>query len=151
MIITVFSDEQMKGFGARCGALVRGGEVFELAGDVGAGKTTFTKGLARGLGIDEDVQSPTFMISRTYDGRDDIRLVHYDFYRLTDAGIMADEIKEATSDPKSVVVVEWSEVVAKVLPADRVRMTIRATDEDAREITLTAGGERSHELLGALV
>jgi len=151
MTITVFSDEQMKELGARCGALVQGGEVFELIGDIGAGKTTFTKGLARGLAITDDVQSPTFTISRTYTGRDAIQLTHYDFYRLPDAGIMADEIKEVMEDPKSVVVVEWSEVVAKVLPTDRIQMTIRPITESSREITLSAAGEKSQRLLEALL
>ncbi|OYW84867.1 tRNA (adenosine(37)-N6)-threonylcarbamoyltransferase complex ATPase subunit type 1 TsaE [Candidatus Saccharibacteria bacterium 32-49-10] len=147
MTITVASDEQMKEFGARLGAILRGGEVIELVGDVGAGKTTFVKGLARGLSIDEDVQSPTFTINRTYSGRDDIQLVHYDFYRLNDAGIMADEIREVVTDPKTVVVVEWSDVVARVLPDDRLRMTIRAISETAREISIEAGGVKSARIL----
>jgi tRNA threonylcarbamoyladenosine biosynthesis protein TsaE len=57
-------DQSMRALGARIGALLRGGEVFELVGDVGAGKTTLVKGLAAGLGVDDDVQSPSFTINR---------------------------------------------------------------------------------------
>lgn len=118
------------------GARVSGGELFELIGDVGAGKTTFTRGLAKGMGVSERLQSPTFTVSREYDGRDELRLVHYDFYRLSEAGIMADEIRETAADNKTVVTIEWSDVVAQVLPASRITMTIRsvADDEDARDV-----------------
>lgn len=148
--MTILSDEQMKEFGERVGTLVRGGEVFELIGDVGAGKTTFTKGLARGLDVTDDVQSPTFTISRTYTGREGLQLAHYDFYRLPHAGIMADEIHDVVQDPSAVVVIEWSEVVANVLPDDRVRLSIRATAENVREVTLEAGGTESRRLVEAL-
>ncbi len=148
--MTILSDEQMKEFGERVGTLVQGGEVFELIGDVGAGKTTFTKGLARGLDVTDDVQSPTFTISRTYTGREGLQLAHYDFYRLPHAGIMADEIHDVLQDPSAVVVIEWSEVVANVLPDDRVRLSIRATAENVREVTLEAGGAESRRLVEAL-
>ena len=71
------STTDMIDFGAKLGAELRGGEVIELIGDVGAGKTTFTKGLAKGLAIAETVQSPSFTISLVYDGR--LEIVHYDF------------------------------------------------------------------------
>lgn len=151
MTIAISSDQQMKEFGAHIGALVRGGEIFELVGDVGAGKTTFTKGLARGMEVTEDVQSPTFTISRTYTGRDALQLTHYDFYRLPDAGIMADEVGEVVRDPRAVVVIEWSEVVVNVLPEDRIRMTMRATAEDSREVRLEAGGPVSLAFIEALL
>lgn len=67
MELSVTSADAMKTLGAKIGVLVRGGEVIELIGDIGAGKTTFTKGFAAALGITEDIQSPTFTISRVYD------------------------------------------------------------------------------------
>lgn len=139
--------------GARIGARARGGEVLELIGDVGAGKTTFTKGLARGMGVTDSVQSPTFTISREYDAREGLRLVHYDFYRLGEAGIMEDELAESLADPKSVVVVEWAETVTSVLPKDSVTVTISLApdDENSREIAWSTGGEVSRQLMeGAL-
>ena len=84
--------EDMLAFGQKIATRLQGGEVLELVGDVGAGKTTFTKGLALGLGVQGTVQSPTFTISREYETSSAIRLVHYDFYRLQEAGIMADEL-----------------------------------------------------------
>jgi tRNA threonylcarbamoyladenosine biosynthesis protein TsaE len=114
MIIEVHNAEQTRRLGARIGASLKGGEVFELVGDVGAGKTTFTKGLAQGLGISDEVQSPSFTISRVYDGRDNLQLVHYDFYRLSDPGIMASEVAEMVQDPKTVTVIEWADIVEGV-------------------------------------
>ena len=137
MIIEVGSEYETKVLGEKLGALLRGGETIELMGDVGAGKTTFVKGLALGLGIDEDVQSPSFTISRVYDGRDSLRLAHYDFYRLTDAGIMADELTETTQDSATVTVIEWADIVEGVLPAGRLRIVFATPTETSRILSIT--------------
>ncbi len=108
--------------------------VIELIGDVGAGKTTFTKSLGKHLGISEEVQSPSFTISRVYDLSDGRVLAHYDFYRLTDAGVMADELYDATHDPSTITVVEWADIVDGVLPEDRVIVKITSTAEDLRDV-----------------
>ena len=119
-------------------------------GDVGAGKTTLVKGVATGLDITEPVQSPTFTISRLYEARDDIRLAHYDFYRLHISGIMSDEIDEMARDSRTVTIVEWGGAVADVLPEDRLTVAITAHREDGRQLTLTAGGDKSQKLLEEL-
>ena len=150
MTTEVDSGESMQELGARIGALLHGGEVIELVGDVGAGKTTFTKGLAKGLGIDEDVQSPTFTISRVYDARDELTLAHYDFYRLVDAGIMSAELYEAVHDPKNITVIEWGDVVAGVLPRDRLSLSITATADTRRLVRMEAYGERSSTIVEQL-
>lgn len=125
----------MKAFGCRLGEQFRGGEVVELIGDVGAGKTTLAKGIAAGLSVEEDVQSPSFTISRTYDVRDGLRLEHYDFYRLQEAGVMAYELSESIADQKTVVLVEWAETVASVLPKDRIVVRISYhPDDDGRDV-----------------
>ena len=134
--IEVASEQETRDLGEKIGALLKGGEVIELVGDVGAGKTTFVKGLAKGLTIDEDVQSPSFTISRVYDARDDLQLAHYDFYRLSDAGIMADELTETTKDPLTVTVIEWADIVEGVLPENRVRIVFAAPTETTRVLTL---------------
>jgi tRNA threonylcarbamoyladenosine biosynthesis protein TsaE len=136
MIIEVKSPEQMIIFGQKIGSLLKGGEVIELVGDVGAGKTTLTKGIALGLGINDAIQSPTFTINRLYPARDDLTLVHYDFYRLHDAGVMAAELHEVVSDSAMITIVEWGEVVAGVLPESRTRIAIVPTAEDRRQITI---------------
>jgi tRNA threonylcarbamoyladenosine biosynthesis protein TsaE len=132
MDIEVNTEQGMQLFGAQLGTFLRGGEVIELVGDVGAGKTTLTKSIAASLGILEDVQSPTFTISRLYDTSGGLRLAHYDFYRLHDAGIMADELQETLSDPQTITVIEWAEVVSNVLPSDRLRIGITSPTENSR-------------------
>lgn len=135
----------MKQLGEAIGRSVSGGEVLELVGDIGAGKTTLTKGIARALGINEPVQSPTFTISRVYDSPKGLRLVHYDFYRLGEAGIMGDEIREAADDD-SVVVVEWAGAVDDDLPKDRLVVKITTISEEERLVEFHPGGKKSTEL-----
>tara|TARA_B100001105_G_scaffold254827_1_gene251775 strand:- start:1412 stop:1852 length:441 start_codon:yes stop_codon:yes gene_type:complete len=130
----VKSEVEMKALGARLGALLQGGEVIELSGDVGAGKTTFVKGLAVGMAIDEDVQSPSFTVSRVYDARDGLQLAHYDFYRLQDAGIMANELDEVIRDDTIVTVVEWADIVEGVLPKKRLRIEFASPSETDRTL-----------------
>lgn len=133
----VTSESAMRALGQAIGKHLRGGEVIELIGDVGAGKTTLTKGIAIGLGVDEDVQSPSFTISRTYQtARPDLLLAHYDFYRLHDPGIMASELDEVVNDKGVVTVVEWAEIVNDVLPDGHVRMIIIPTSETARRVVI---------------
>lgn len=146
----IANDTAMQQFGEKIGSLLRGGEMIELVGDVGAGKTTFVKGLARGLDIDEAVQSPTFTISRVYAARDELELVHYDFYRLHDAGIMSLEVAERIDDRQSIVVVEWAAIVDDVLPRDRLTIQIMSPTEQTRALELTAGGDQSSRILGAI-
>jgi tRNA threonylcarbamoyladenosine biosynthesis protein TsaE len=150
MKIKTHSEGDMKAFGAKLGALLKGGEVIELVGDVGAGKTTLTKGIASGLLVDEDVQSPSFTISRVYDTPSGLHLSHYDFYRLHDAGIMADELHETLHDARTVTVIEWAEIVAGVLPTDRLTILMVSLGETIRHIELVAGGPKSQALLEGL-
>jgi tRNA threonylcarbamoyladenosine biosynthesis protein TsaE len=150
MIITTESEGEMKKFGARLGALLNGGEIIELVGDVGAGKTTLAKGIAMGMGVDEDVQSPSFTISRVYTTGSNLALAHYDFYRLNEAGIMMSELHETVQDPRTVTMIEWAEIVNGVLPEDRLTIQITSPTETSREIVLLAGGEKSNQLVKAL-
>lgn len=143
---SISSDVAMREFGEQLGKRLAGGEMIELVGDVGAGKTTFVKGLAQGLDIDEDVQSPTFTISRVYPARNNLQLSHYDFYRLSEPGILAGELAEVVADPQMITVVEWGEIVSGVLPDDRLTLAISPTSETERRVTLTARGERSQQL-----
>lgn len=151
MTFEVVSEEDMKQFGARLGALLVGGENIELVGDVGAGKTTLTKGIARGMGVNEDVQSPSYTISRVYDTPKHIQLAHYDFYRLHDAGIMADELSETLHDPMMVTIIEWANIVQEVLPEDYLTITLTSPTETTRLIGLQASGARSRALVGQLL
>jgi tRNA threonylcarbamoyladenosine biosynthesis protein TsaE len=145
------SEDAMKAFGAHIGALLVGGEILELVGDVGAGKTTLTKGIAAGLGVNEDVQSPSFTISRVYDGHNDVQLAHYDFYRLSDAGIMAAELHETIHDPRTVTIIEWAGIVGGVLPIDHTTITITSPEETVRTVEVAAGGNVSQRLVEKLL
>jgi tRNA threonylcarbamoyladenosine biosynthesis protein TsaE len=146
MIKEVEGESATREFGEIVGRTLRGGEIIELVGDVGAGKTTFVKGLAKGLGIDEDVQSPSFTISRVYNARDGLQLAHYDFYRLVDAGIMADELQETLQDPQTITVIEWAGIVEGVLPKERLTIQFESPTETKRVLTLS-GNEKVLEQL----
>jgi len=119
------------------GRALRGREVIELISDVGGGKTTFVKGLAVGLDIHDTVQSPTFTISRIYNARDDLELHHFDFYRLNEAGIVADELAESLHQPNAIVAVEWGEIVHDVLPAQHITLRLTSLGDTERKITIT--------------
>ncbi|MFZ1301012.1 MAG: tRNA (adenosine(37)-N6)-threonylcarbamoyltransferase complex ATPase subunit type 1 TsaE [Candidatus Microsaccharimonas sp.] len=137
MIIEVNNERETKTLAENIALTLKGGEVFELIGDVGAGKTTFVKGLAKGLFIDDDIQSPSFTISRMYDARDNLRLVHYDFYRLSDAGIMLNELSEMVHDENTITVIEWADIVENVLPENRYTIKFESPSENVRAIELS--------------
>jgi len=115
---------------------LRGGEVIELISDVGGGKTTLVRSIAAGMGSDDKVASPSFTLSREYKAGNKT-LYHFDFYRLTDPGIVANELAEAAGDPQVVVVVEWADIVEGVLPAERLTIQITTTGETSREFEFT--------------
>lgn len=110
--------------------------VIELVGDVGAGKTTFTRGLAEGLGITSEITSPSFTISKSYALPDGRTLVHYDFYRLSDPGLMVDDLAENLADDSKIVIIEWGESVANLLPENHTIINIQYTDDNFREVTI---------------
>lgn len=150
MTIVTDSTDGMIQLGEQLGRVLCGGEVIELIGDVGAGKTTLTKGIAKGLEIHDDVQSPSFTLSRLYEARDGLVLAHYDFYRLNDAGIMADELRETIDNPHSITVIEWADVVEGVLPKDRITIRIVSPSEDSRNVDVSASGVKSHAVVDRL-
>lgn len=119
--------------GERIGVRLRGGEVIELASDLGGGKTTFTRGIVRGAGSSDKVASPTFTVSREYNAQK-FTIVHFDFYRLGEAGVVAEELREYVHDPSFVVIVEWGGVVADILPAERLTVEIESSGDEERII-----------------
>ncbi len=116
------------------GRQLRGGEVIELISDLGGGKTTFTRGLARGIGSIDHVSSPTFKVCNIYNGKK-LKLYHYDFYRLNEAGLIEHELADALEEDTAVVIVEWASVIQHALPEERLSITIENLDEDFRLIT----------------
>ena len=118
---------------------VVGGDVVLLAGDLGAGKTVFARGLAHGLGVDEPVVSPTFTLAREYTGR--VRIVHADIYRLDHVRELED-LGFDDADDNTVTIVEWGDVVSGVFGVDRleVRLEFVANHDDVRRVTISAVG-----------
>lgn len=133
--MNVKTEQEMIEFGREFAKKLTRPAVIELVGDVGAGKTTFVRGLAEGLGVDEAVTSPSFTISKSYALPDGGRLIHYDFYRLNDPGIMVEDFAESLADPNSIVIVEWGESVADLLPSEHIRIEIKYTEE-GREVII---------------
>jgi len=130
------NSEDTERLGELLGRQLGGGEVIELRSDLGGGKTTFVRGLVKGAGSRDRVSSPTFTLSRVYKAKD-FEIHHFDFYRLNDAGILADQLSESISDG-SVVVVEWADIVGKVLPDDRlaIQFALTPTGSEERRITI---------------
>ena len=129
------SEQEMMDFGRDYAKKIVKPAGIELVGDVGVGKTTFTKGLAEGLGVREEVTSPSFTISKVYKMADGGNLVHFDFYRLPEPGLMAEDLTENLNNPDNVVVVEWGESVVDLLPEKHNKVEIRYNDE-GREVII---------------
>lgn len=150
MIKLISNEAEMRQFGTQMASLLRGGEIIELVGDLGSGKTTFVKGLANGLGIKEDVQSPTYTLSREYAVSENLKLVHYDFYRLESPGIMAEDIHENAGKPDVITVVEWAGIVQDILPIDRLTISIVSPTETTRRILIESHGVKSMGIMKSL-
>ncbi len=125
------SAEETEQIAESMGQQLKGGEVIQLVGDVGAGKTTFVKGLVRGMGSKDRVSSPSFTISNVYI-TPKLSLHHYDFYRITDTAIMKNELFEVINDSNNVVILEWAEPVSQVLPKVHIAIQIKVTNENSR-------------------
>ncbi|MGH7157082.1 MAG: tRNA (adenosine(37)-N6)-threonylcarbamoyltransferase complex ATPase subunit type 1 TsaE [Candidatus Saccharimonadales bacterium] len=131
------SSAETERLGELLGKQLKGGEVIELRSDLGGGKTTFIRGLVRGSGSQANVASPTFTLSRIYPG-EKFDIHHFDFYRLNDVGILADQLAESLSDSKAVVAVEWADIVKDVLPPNHISIKLSpvAHDSDERQINI---------------
>ncbi|HVE81129.1 MAG TPA: tRNA (adenosine(37)-N6)-threonylcarbamoyltransferase complex ATPase subunit type 1 TsaE [Candidatus Dormibacteraeota bacterium] len=137
--------------GAKLGSLLRGGEVLELASDLGGGKTTLIRGVLRGLGYAESVPSPTFTISRVYKVRDNLEFHHFDFYRLGAGDIVDMELAEVLGDSRSIVAVEWGQHSGAGLPQERVRIHLEpGKAEDERGIIVEALSSKLNYIIEGL-
>jgi tRNA threonylcarbamoyladenosine biosynthesis protein TsaE len=132
-VIKIKDISQAEVVGRRIGESLRGGEVIEFISDLGGGKTTLTRYIVAGAGSKDHVSSPTFTISNVYNAKN-FSIYHFDFYRLSEAGLMEHELSDVLDDKSNVVIVEWSDVAKHVLPADRLTIQINATGESSREL-----------------
>ena len=127
------SVDETQSFAESLGKTFVGGEALLLEGEMGAGKTHFVKGLAKGLGIDEVVTSPTFALHNVYAGR--LTLNHFDFYRIDDSQeVVVLGLDEFFYDPNGVAAIEWSENVKDLLPKRCITVTIDKLDDNTRRI-----------------
>jgi tRNA threonylcarbamoyl adenosine modification protein YjeE len=135
--------------GEDIGRLLKGGEVIELRSDLGGGKTTFVRGLARGAGSTDHVASPTFTLSKVYKTpKFDIH--HFDFYRLNEPGLMEHELHDLLGDPGIVTIIEWGGIVQHVLPERRLTIEISQTDDDGRDFYMECDPTLEYLLEGGL-
>ncbi|MCX5236797.1 tRNA (adenosine(37)-N6)-threonylcarbamoyltransferase complex ATPase subunit type 1 TsaE [Streptomyces prunicolor] len=145
--ITVNSPEQMRELGLRLAKLLRAGDLVMLTGELGAGKTTLTRGLGEGLGVRGAVTSPTFVIARVHPSLGDgPPLVHVDAYRLGGGLDDMEDLDLDVSLPESVIVVEWGEGKVEELTDDRLSLVIHRavgdTTDEVRHVTVTGLGAR---------
>ena len=133
------SPEQTRAIASVLAGGLQGGDVVALAGDLGAGKTTFVQGAADALGVRGHVTSPTFVLVREYAGR--ARIVHVDVYRMSSLQEVIDLGYEELFAPDTITFIEWGDAVGDLLPDARVEVDIRATSEDERRIAIRATGE----------
>ena len=139
MVIETNSPEETFRVGKELGEKAYAGQVFTLTGDLGVGKTVFTQGLAKGLGIEEPVNSPTFTIVQEYDGGR-LPFYHFDVYRIGDV----EEMEEVGFDDyvmgEGVSLIEWADLISEILPEKRTEILIEKDLErgfDYRRITVT--------------
>ena len=128
---------------AKIGSRLRGGEVIELVSDVGGGKTTFVRGLARGADSQDPVASPTFTVSKVYE-TPKFNVHHFDFYRLQEAGLIEHELEDLLFDDGIVLVLEWSGVVQNVLPVERLVIELQKTSETGRSLKFICPNKLSY-------
>ena len=135
--IFVESSRETEDLAEKIGGQLSGSECIELVSDLGGGKTTFTRGLVRGMGIIDNVSSPTFTIGKQY-SNDNLTCYHFDFYRLQEPGVVAEELAESINNPKGVIVVEWADSVVDVLPKNRmvIRINKVADNSEHRKILI---------------
>ncbi len=143
MTVLTHSTEETIEFAKKVGALLHRGDVIAYSGGLGAGKTTFTRGLAQGLGLEDNVTSPTFALVNEYRGY--ITLYHFDMYRITSPYDLETTGFYDYPLEESVFAVEWSENITEILPENTVHISIEYVDENTRKITVE-GDERFADL-----
>ncbi len=138
-IVETYSPEETFEAGEKLGEQAQAGDVFALLGDLGVGKTVFTQGFARGLGIDGPVNSPTFTILQIYEeGR--LPLYHFDVYRIGDPEEMDEIGFEEYTEGNGVCLIEWANLIEEILPPNTRTITIRkdlTKGLDYRRITIS--------------
>jgi tRNA threonylcarbamoyladenosine biosynthesis protein TsaE len=149
LVVRAETAEAMQALGERLGRALRAGDVVALVGPLGAGKTTFVQGLARGLGVapERHVASPTFALVNEHPGR--VPLVHADLYRIASRAELPELGLDDAFD-RAAVAIEWLDRFPDAAPADRLELTIAIEPDGARRIALAGAGPRGQALARAL-
>lgn len=135
-MITFVTNNERETFqlGYKIGTMLKKGDVISLNGDLGAGKTHLTKGIAAGLGVDDYITSPTFTIVNEYKGR--LPFYHFDVYRIDDIYEMYEIGFDEYLYGDGVCVVEWGDMVEELLPKDKIYIYIKKLDDSIREVQI---------------
>ncbi len=142
------SPEATEQFGEQLGRLLRAGDVVALVGDLGSGKTTLVRGLAKGVGIDpQRVKSPTFILLREYPGP--VPLIHMDGYRVGEAPVAIWDDLDWVFSPHKITVIEWGDLVRECLPDDVLELQLAHKSANQRTIRAIAHGPRSQQVAEA--
>lgn len=142
------SPKETEKLGEKIGRLLNSGDVLCLDGDLGAGKTTLTQSIAKGLDVDDYVTSPTFTIVNEYEGR--FHVNHFDVYRIADVDEMYDIGYEEYVYSDSVTIIEWASMIDEILPEDRIEIKINKLQDDAREIKIEVRGNGNKDIIEEL-
>jgi tRNA threonylcarbamoyladenosine biosynthesis protein TsaE len=147
--ITLEGLKETEEFGIRLGKLIKSGDIISLMGDLGAGKTTLTKSIGKGLGVEDYITSPTFTLINEYKGR--IWVYHFDVYRLENIDDLDDLGFEEYFYSNGVSIIEWGDRIDNVLPKERINIKIEKGKElDERIVTIYGEGERTKQLIKEL-
>jgi tRNA threonylcarbamoyladenosine biosynthesis protein TsaE len=149
LTLTAETAADLQAIGERLGRALRAGDVLALIGPLGAGKTTFVQGVARGLEVppERHVASPTFALVNEHPGR--VPLVHADLYRINDPREL-NELGLSDAFDRAAVAIEWLDRFPEAAPAERLTIEIRVTAEGTRIVELRPTGDRASEVAGAL-
>ena len=149
MTFSARSAAELQAIAERLGRLMQPGDVLALIGPLGAGKTTFVQGVARGLGVpgDRHVASPTFALVNEHPGR--VPLVHADLYRVADAREL-EELGLTDAFDRAAVAIEWLDRFPDAAPAERLEIAIAIAADDSRSVTFRAQGTRAAAVLASL-
>lgn len=149
MIIEIKNLEEAEKLGIKLGSLLEKKDVICLNGDLGAGKTTFTQAIGKGLGVTEYITSPTFTIINEYEGR--LPLYHFDIYRLFDEEELDLLGAQDYFYSEGVCVIEWANNAENILPKERLDIWIRIIDENGRQFKFIPHGDRYVKLVEELL
>lgn len=141
MEIKTFTPEETYNLGVKIGTQLKSGDIVVLNGDLGAGKTHLTKGIAEGLEVSDYITSPTFTIVNEYSGR--LPLYHFDVYRIEDINEMYEIGFEEYIFGRGVSIIEWGDMIRELLPEGVIDVRINKLQEDERKITIDDKGKLS--------